>query len=716
MNATTFRLVLGTVALTIGLIVWLSAAMANGRVALVVGVSKYEHAGVLSNTINDANDMTAALKRLGFDVETILNPTRAELEAAIRRYGKRSSGADVGLFHYSGHALDAAGQNWILPSTANINSERDLRFEAIDLNAILEQTDGAARVSIIFLDACRDNPVARRLSGAHRGVSSPGLARLEVSATGTLVAFAAAPGQVALDAVDDRKKNSPFTTAILQHIEIPGLEIKGMMARVTKDVVEATKGKQRPWQNSSLEGEFYFTPLASAAPTASSAAPNVEIVFWDSIKTSRNPADFEAYVARFPKGNFIELARNRLAMLRQEASQKSSKTTNVENIVPVEPASSSTSTRLIERLAALSVAQNVAEGATRGYLDIRGRKAIAVAPKARRTWRSGPWLSERAAEAGTLEGCQLYYAEPCTLVARDDTLVQPEKPPLLRDMARTRYAGRFDPQMIPVSSLALVRRADVLSYRSAVGPKAAAFHPWGFERLFIVATSANQFEAEEQALAQCNNDPTRKGADGPCFLYSVGDRVVLPQRLVHPRPRPQTVSEAFAYMGLFSKYFSVKGHKAIALALESGRTFYWDSQSSAAIAEQKALEGCQLSYVTRCILLASDDTLQAPDPWKADRRDMPRLQYNGQYEPEHVPLFSGAENAALRSYGSLPMPKAMAIRPNGARVRTATGATPVDAQSKALSACNDDADPLPCFVYAVDDRVILTQRRTEPFK
>src|SRR5262249_11038526 len=185
----------------------------GARIALVIGVSKYEHAASLPNTINDANDMTAALKRLGFDVETVLDPSRSVLEAAVRRYGDRSVGAEVSLFHYSGHALEAAGLNWILPATANINSERDLRFEAIDLTSILEQTDGAVRVSIAFLDACRANPFAGRLAAARRNAVSHGLARVDISASGMLVAFSTAPGQLALDG-DGR--NSPFTAALLQ--------------------------------------------------------------------------------------------------------------------------------------------------------------------------------------------------------------------------------------------------------------------------------------------------------------------------------------------------------------------------------------------------------------------------------------------------------------------------------------------------------------------
>jgi hypothetical protein len=311
----------------------------------------------------------------------------------------------------------------------------------------------------------------------------------------------------------------------------------------------------------------------------------------------------------------------------------------------------------------------------------------------------------------------VHYQEPCTLVAADDKVaLLPNGPPAVRDMPRTRYAGRFEPERVPSTDGSVWRRADVASYRAATGSKAAAYHPWG--RLFVVTGATGQFEAEEQALAQCNNDPGRKGADGPCFLYAVGDHVVLPQRLTKPRPQPQTISEAFDYLRVPRHsygYGNQNAHKAIAFAPESGQTFRWGNQSSEAIAEQKALEGCQLAYRTACVLLASDDELRAPDPWKAARRDMPRLHHEGKYRPESVPLFSGKESELL-SYVSQRGPKAMVIRPSGGRVRVAAGATAEEAQSKALAACNDDSDPLPCFVYAVNDTVIIGQRRTEPQK
>jgi hypothetical protein len=298
----------------------------------------------------------------------------------------------------------------------------------------------------------------------------------------------------------------------------------------------------------------------------------------------------------------------------------------------------------------------------------------------------------------------------------DNIEAAPGGPAAIRDMPRPHYSGRFEPERIPQGDAGLVHRADVTSYRSMVGPKAAAFYPVGSARLFIVTSAAGQFEAEQQALTQCNDDRVRLGRNGSCFLYAAGDRVVLPQRLTKPRPKPETIREAFDYLGVGANaYLNDKGHKAIAVAPESRRAYRVWGATSVAAAEERTLEGCQLEYRTHCVLLASDDQLRAPDVWKAERHNMPRLNYKGKYTPSNVPLFSGTEDR-LRSYAALSAPKAMAIRPNGGRVNIATGASLTEAQSKALAACNDDLDPAPCFVYAVNERVILDQRRTEPLK
>src|SRR6266849_4995667 len=625
----------------------LSGARADGgRVALVVGVSKYEHAASLTNTLNDAKDITAALKRLGFDVETLFDPNRTALEAAVRRYGDRSAGAETSVFYYSGHALEAGGRNWLVPSTANLNSERDLRFETVDLNTILEQTDGAAKVAIVFLDACRDNPFARRLSATQRGVASRGLARVDATTGGMLVAFSTAPGQVALDGA---KKNSPFTAALLSHIETVGLEIKSLLARVTKDVVAETKGKQRPWQNSSLEGDFYFVPppASAAAPSApaAAAAASLEGLFWDSIKASRNPADFKAYLAKFPSGLFAELARNRVAMLEQETASRppAANAAQVPPSTAVQPASPPQSPTpvpltvrdmLLARMASYAVGESERENQARSYESDEGHKAIALSVEGHRTYRTNRWATAGEAEIGALEGCQIAFGKPCALIAVDDK-VQPEGPPIVRDMPRLHYAGSFDLAQIPRARPELLRRADIANYRSASAPKAAAFHHRG--TLFVVVGGSDQFWAEELALNQCNDDPAVKSQGGPCFLYAVGNQVVLPQRSVKPlTPRrtdslplqqaaipPQTANSSLrdqliAWLTALSlaagdaenmarSYEADKDHKAIAVGVKAHRIWranQWPSDEEAVTA---ALERCQLAYGEPCALAVVGD-------------------------------------------------------------------------------------------------------------
>lgn len=312
-------LVAGAGAFALTVTAGFGASVAPRRVALVIGVSNYQHAGALANTINDAGDMAKVLERVGFDVELVLDPNRSDLEAAVRRFADRSVGADVSVLHYSGHALEANGRNWLLPVSAMINNERDLHFEAVDLNTVIEATDGAAKVSIIFLDACRDNPFIERLAATGRGMSH-GLAALQIAANGVLVAFSTAPGQIAFDGGPDAR-NSPFTAALLRHIENPGLEVRALIGRVTKDVVDQTRGRQRPWQNSSLEGEFYFVPPQTGVAELPAAANNAEIVFWETIKGSNDPADYRAYLAHFPAGLFSDLAREALKRLPAPAAK-----------------------------------------------------------------------------------------------------------------------------------------------------------------------------------------------------------------------------------------------------------------------------------------------------------------------------------------------------------------------------------------------------------
>jgi hypothetical protein len=307
---------------------WGTAAFAQ-RVALVIGNGAYVEAPPLENPANDATDIHAALTRLGFDSELVVDADRVSLERAIRRFGDRAVGAEAAMLFYAGHAVEVAGRNHLIPVSASIRSDRDLPFETVDVDAVMTQLEGRARVILLFLDACRDNPFRLRLAAqGTRGIAGTGLAAVR-GPVGTLVAFSTAPGTVAQDGTG---RNSPFTAALLRHIEAEGLEVRPMLGRVRQTVREATGGAQIPWENASLEGEFYFRPAAPRTPTvvalppqshapqpAPSAPPGgdaaTERLFWESIRDSRNPEEFEAYLRRYPNGVFTDLARTRIAAL-----------------------------------------------------------------------------------------------------------------------------------------------------------------------------------------------------------------------------------------------------------------------------------------------------------------------------------------------------------------------------------------------------------------
>jgi hypothetical protein len=703
---------------------------AQGRVALVIGNSSYRNVATLINPQHDATDIAASLQRLGFSVTPLHDATFDAMRRALVQFGREAQGADMAVIYFAGHGMEIGGENWLIPVDAELRSDRDAESEAISLKSAMLQVSNAKSLGLVILDSCRDNPFAAQMQRVTRSRAvDRGLARVEPS-DNVLVAYGAKDGTVASDG---QGRNSPFTAALLNNLEKAGVEIRFLLASVRDEVLAATNRVQQPFVYGSLpRQEIYLKPPAkpenaAAAPPGPQQPLTEAERAWAAVQPTPGIAALEAFVRRFPDSFYADLARARIEELKKNTVALQTKEAASNTAPPVAvappaaspPGSNAPATlrdRLLARFATLGVAASEAETVAKAYETAPDPKSVAVASNAHRTWRATGRASQEAATASTLEGCQIQFGEPCMLVAAGDRIET--APP--QDMPRVRYAGRFEPDRVPSAEAGLLQRADVIAYRAIAAPKAAAYHPWGSGWLFIVAGAPSQFEAEERALARCNDDPRRKAERqiGPCFLYAAGNRVVLSQRLTRPRPKPQTLAEAFDYLalsGVASAYPNDKGHKALAIAPERGATFRFIGQTSAAAAEQKALESCQIEFRTRCVLLASDDALRAPDVWTADRHDMPRLNYKGTYAPDQVPLFSGAEEA-LRAYTSLAAPKAMVIRPNGTRVRTATGASLVEAQSKALAACNDDRDAMPCFVYAVNERVVLDQRRTEPLR
>ncbi len=251
-----------------------TVVLADGRVALVVGNSTYVHIGRLPNPDNDARDMSAALRRLSFEVTTELDADRVELTEALRAFTRRSAGADVSLVFYAGHGIEMDGVNYLVPVDARLERDVDVRFETVTVDDLLVSTTGAS-LRLLILDACRNNPLARSMqrTAAIRSVSGGSFADLNEDLLGdeTLVAYAAAAGTTA---ADGRGRNSPYTAALLSHLETP-LEIGLLFRRVRALVLSTTNGAQRPHEYHSLVGEHYLTrTLATGASvTVSTAVP-----------------------------------------------------------------------------------------------------------------------------------------------------------------------------------------------------------------------------------------------------------------------------------------------------------------------------------------------------------------------------------------------------------------------------------------------------------
>ena len=253
------------VALT-GLAVLLAAgsAAAQERAALVIGNGAYEHQGRLPNPPNDAADMGAALDRLGFQVTSVIDADVDTMLDALDAFESRAASADVALVFFAGHGIEVAGRNYLIPVDAELARQDRVDREAISLDRLLEKTAGA-RLQLVILDACRNNPFAERMART-RGAPSRGLAVVAPRANDSgevLVALSTAPGKVA---EDGEGENSPFAAALLEHIEAPGLEVGLMFRRVKRTVEDRTVRRQSPWLNLSLRGQYYLAGGPAAAP------------------------------------------------------------------------------------------------------------------------------------------------------------------------------------------------------------------------------------------------------------------------------------------------------------------------------------------------------------------------------------------------------------------------------------------------------------------
>ena len=283
-----------------------------------MGNGAYKHVPALSNPPNDAEDVAATLKSLGFKVTLKLDLDLAAMQRAIDEFALELVDADVSLFYYAGHGLQLAGRNYLVPVGAELRKLDDLATRMVALDPVLAELGKGRGLHLVFLDACRNNPFA----GAGVALPAPGLARVG-KLPGFFITFATQPDNVAFDG---RGRNSPFATAFLAHLATPGADISSMMIAVRNDVFAATGGQQIPADESLLTKQFYFAGATAAEET-------LETQLWRLSGKDRDPNLLQAYLDRYPDGPHAADVRSLLSGAGNAAATTAQSQGDVETVL-----------------------------------------------------------------------------------------------------------------------------------------------------------------------------------------------------------------------------------------------------------------------------------------------------------------------------------------------------------------------------------------------
>lgn len=297
-----------------------SYASSEQRLALLIGNSAYKSSPLL-NPVNDVRLMEGALRDAGFTVIKAENASIREMRRLVRDFGdKLKASGGVGLFYFAGHGVQVRGENFLVSTDSDIRNEDEVPDDSINANVILEKMQGAGnRMNLIILDACRNNPFAVK----SRSTAS-GLATMNAP-SGSLVAYSTAPGSVAFDGA---RNNGLYTEYLARAIRQPGLPVEEVFKQVRTAVRKESGNQQTPWENTALEGQFFFKAPAAAPSTVPAPAavrrsvPDttaLELAMWDSVKNSQRTAELQAYLTQFPEGTFAALARGRMEELKAAA-------------------------------------------------------------------------------------------------------------------------------------------------------------------------------------------------------------------------------------------------------------------------------------------------------------------------------------------------------------------------------------------------------------
>ena len=286
-------------------------ARADKRVALVIGISKYQLVPELINPVRDADAIAALLKNAGFDlVDSERNLGIADLRRVVREFSQRSRDADIAVVYYAGHGIEVDGTNYLVAADAKLSNDFDVEDETVSLDRLLKALDSAKRLRLVILDACRDNPFSRSMKRtvANRSIGR-GLARIEPTTSNTLVAFAAKAGAVA---DDGNEENSQYTSALVKYITEPGADLRLAFGRVRDEVLKMTGNRQEPFVYGSLGGDNVALVPAATKPVETEADAGIDYEFAAQIGTKEV---WDSFLAHHPTGFYANLARAQINKL-----------------------------------------------------------------------------------------------------------------------------------------------------------------------------------------------------------------------------------------------------------------------------------------------------------------------------------------------------------------------------------------------------------------
>lgn len=393
----------------------LSPAQAEKRIALIIGNSNYKHAGLLANPANDAAAMATLLKAAGFaSVDVRRDLGIAEMRKALGDFSEAAQDADMALLFYAGHGIEVDGTNYLIPVDARLARDFDVEDEAISLDRALRAIERAKRLRFVMLDACRDNPFTKTMRRTSRSVGR-GLARIENTASDTLVAFSTEAGTIA---ADGEQSTSPFTTALVRHLATPGLDLRIAFGRVRDDVMKNTNNRQQPYIYGSLGGstvaivdalpEVSQSPVLPAAP-AVAAIPDpcmAAEAHWKSAEAIGGKAAYEDHLSRFGSCAFAGLATARIATLgfadkasigAEPQARRPEAIVRPVHAEPESPPAAARKTSDIERQKVDAERRQVE--AERKKLEVERKRLAALPPRAEKQVQSnfdGSWALKRS--------------------------------------------------------------------------------------------------------------------------------------------------------------------------------------------------------------------------------------------------------------------------------------------------------------------------------